>query len=74
MLCLVLVSSNKLEDFLKEKVYKIQFGRFLLNLESFYYVSEHRQTHEEFFMIYLRIETCLTSVSRTYKTITLKKP
>ena len=48
-------------------------------MEGFYYVSEHKHIHEEIFMICLRIEKCLTSVSRTYKTITLhnithKKP
>ena len=48
---------------------EVRYSR--LNLESFYYVSEHRQTHEDVFMIHLRIETCLTSLSRTYKTITL---
>ena len=65
MLCLVLVSSIKLEYFLKKKYikFKTQFVRL-------YYVSGHRQIHEEIFMIYLHIETCVTSVSRTYKTIT----
>ena len=51
--------------------WKKKYIKFKTQFVRLYYVSGHRQTHEEIFMIYLRIETCVTSVSRTYKTITL---